>query len=282
MSDQVRLPILFAPGTEIPVTGKVEITGVPKVELNGTGNVEVINTPKVAITGVPKVELYGAPNVEITGVPKVELDGGTANVEVTNIPEVKLNGTGKVEVTNTVKVESITAGSKLKLENGAGAAGEVSVAEKRLLVTDGLKTVSVAGTASEKKLTYTAPTLASSSYYIQSIFSIWSETKVKEKTSFNWFFTIEDKTAGIILFEWEELIGERPGTGEVTVVWHVNLAPNLVYQKNWSSSGARLSLSMPIPYIRGGLGKEIVITAEVESLKASSGTLIYVSNEGTL
>jgi hypothetical protein len=338
MSDQTRLPVTFPPGTEIPVTGKVEITAgkievtntvkvdvvnvptvevtkleqggaaalqvevtntptvklsgtskvevtnVSKVELDGgTAKVEVTNIPEVKLNGTSKVEVTGTSKVEVTNVPKVELDGGTAKVEVTNIPEVKV-ASGKIEVTNTVKVEGVTAGSKLKIENGAGAE-EASVKEKRLLVTDGLKAVEVVGSVSEETIIFKCPSLAAASYMLQSFYAAFSLEKAKEKSIFTATLTID--VAGKRQYYFEELLGERLGTGEINTNTNVSCAQGLVVQKySGTTADPHFYYACPMPLIRGGLGLEVEVkmrvSSSIGSVKAEEGRLFYISNEGTL
>lgn len=277
MSDQASLPVTFPPGTELPVKGKVEVTNEVHVKvMNAEIPVTVVGEVPVKVTNTPKVEVSNTPHVEVTNVPEVKLAAASA-VEVTK---------GKIEVTNTVKVEGV-ATSPIAVTNGAGA-GEVSVNQKKLLVTEGFKKVIQKAAGEATKYLVTLPESPNAYFTLESLFFSWKEAKVKEKEKI--YLKVEVEANGTITHKLIWLVGEIIGAGEKTMTFESTLAvgnnsTSTVINEN------NLWISFALPLIHGGLGVPMNVKASM--LKASPvGTAItteakeyaavLINNEGTL
>lgn len=285
MSDQASLPVTFPPGTELPVKGKVEVTNEVHVKvMNAEIPVTVVGEVPVKVTNTPKVEVSNTPHVEVTNVPEVKLAAASA-VEVTK---------GKIEVTNTVKVEGVAA-SPVALINGA-AAGEVSINQKRLLITSGEKRTLLKTVGEATKYTIAIPTSANATWKVQSVFALWEE-KLKEKTAMFIKFEIEDVTEKVLLFFQTYFMGEVAGAGEKIMKFTVSFMRDACPPPLLSVSAINVSnennmwVAYPLPEISGGIG--VSLSLKLSILQASpvgtaiktelkTANTVYITNEGTL
>lgn len=289
MSDQASLPVTFPPGTELPIKGKVEVTG-GKIEISNIPTVIVGNTQLRVVNGIGNIL-----QVEIMNEPAVKV-GNEPTVKVGNEPTVKVGGEVSAKITNVVKVEGLAA-SPVSIKNGGVSAEEVSVQQKRLLTTNGEKRLLKKTVGEATKYSIEFPASANSTWQLQSIFALWEETKVAEKSKVYLKIEVEDVTEKVLIALQTYFLNEVPGAGEKTMSFTVHLAKGnpapilgaaatatVTNENNMWFTGA-------LPEISGGIGVALIV--KLTLLKASPlGTAIktegktansvYISNEGTL